>query len=73
MIGTNIDPCVVGSSAMISFKNKLYWKCEESARRNTYGLFPAPVPGHKILKMMVTFFVMFLEGSKIKLSIEVGI
>jgi len=45
-MGTNIDPCVAGSIAMISYKlmlaNVVY------VRASTYTLFPGPVPAHKV-------------------------
>jgi len=45
-MGTNIDPCVAGSIAMISYKlvlaNVMY------VRVPTYTLFPGPVPAHKV-------------------------
>ena len=45
-MGTNIDPCVVGSIAMISYKlvlvNVIY------VRVPTYTLFPGPVSAHEV-------------------------
>jgi len=45
-MGTNMDPCVAGSVAMISYKPLLVNLVHIPA--STYTLFPSPVPTHEV-------------------------
>ena len=60
MIGTNIDPCVVGSAAMISCKAIV--SVQQCVVLHTYRLLPGPVPTHEVLIAPFPFVKVMVWG-----------
>ena len=58
-MGTNIEPCVSGSPAMIfwAFVNKI-----KRGKNFTYSLFPCPITRHEMLITTLFFVIILLIG-----------
>jgi hypothetical protein len=73
IIGTNIDPCVSGSWAMMSCIDYLWVIPARVKYIRTNCLFPNPVARHEIVKVMIIVCVILIEWWTVKFAVEVRI
>jgi hypothetical protein len=71
MIGTNMDPIVLGSSAIKSYDKYQIQKI--MIKEETYRLLPTPITRHEILEAMDALSTILLYWHVIKFILEVRI